>query len=110
MSTLGLANLGDRCAYGYAPIQHPALCACEHSEWAVFTRALSTAARKSRDGLVHQGDVRPLIAAIPHKHRGLLYRRARTEGLLVERGMEPSTDAAGRNTDKLSRVYELRAA
>lgn len=83
-------------------------CRCATDEWTVFVTALRTAARP--DGLIHQGDVRPLIQRIPHKHRGQLYRRARTTGLIAVVGKEPSTDAAGRNTDKDSRVYRLRGA
>ena len=57
------------------------------------------------------GDVRPLIRGrIAPKHIGSLYRRARSEGLLVDTGqLEPSTDAAGRNTDKQSRIYRVAA-
>ena len=78
-------------------------------EWAVFLAAVQQAAASSADGLVHQTAVRPLIAAIPPKHRGLLYRRARTEGLLREVGWEQSTDVAGRNGDKQQRIYEWKA-
>lgn len=28
MNTLGLDRLPDRCAHGFAPVQHPALCTC----------------------------------------------------------------------------------
>jgi hypothetical protein len=80
-------------------------CQCATSEWAMFVAALRKAARE--DGTIHQGDVRPLIQAIPHKHRGLMYRRARQEGLLVEDGWEQSTDVAGRNADKMARRYKL---
>lgn len=79
-------------------------------EWQVFLAAIKQAAAQSPDGKVHQTAVRPLIAAIPPKHRGLLYRRARNEGLLVEAGWEQSTDIAGRNGDKQQRYYELKGA
>lgn len=82
-------------------------CGCPN-EWAQFTSALKAAARP--DGLIHQTDMRPLIQRIPHKHRGQLYRKARTSGLIEEVGKEDSTDRAGRNTDKDQRVYRLRAA
>jgi hypothetical protein len=100
----GLAGRCPTCGYHLTKQR----CVCQHSEWAIFTAALRTAARE--DGTVHQGDVRPLIQAIPHKHRGLLYRRARQEGLLVEDGWEQSTDVAGRNSDKQQRRYRLAVA
>lgn len=105
-----LAAREDRCALGFAEIQHPRFCTCTHfqsDEWTQFVAALRKAARA--DGLIHQGDVRPLIQKIPHKHRGLLYRKARTEGLIEVVGKEPSTDTAGRNGDKDSRVYRWAA-
>lgn len=99
-----LATLPDRCGHGYHATQHPALCACAGpDEWTAFVNALRTATRP--DQTIHQGDVRPLIQGIPHKHRGLLYRKARTSGLIAVVGKEPSSDVAGRNTDKDSRVY-----
>lgn len=105
-----LANAPGRCEFGFSiEHQHPGLCGCrDGSEWATFLRALKTAAKS--DGTIHQTDVRPLIQAIPAKHRGTLYRRARTSGVIVEVGLEPSTDHAGRNADKLQRVYRLAAA
>lgn len=112
MNTLGLDQRADRCAHGFAAIQHPQCCACKvgvTSEWSVFLAALRSA---GHDGLVHQRDVRPLIRGrIEPKHIGTLYRRAKAEGLLVDTGdREPSDDTAGRNADKLDRIYELRAA
>ena len=77
-------------------------------EWTVFVRALRQAADPS--GLVSQTRVRPLIQTIPPKHRGLLYRRARQEGVLELVGKEGSTDYAGGNGDKEQRVYRLRGA
>jgi hypothetical protein len=100
----------DRCAHGFhLTTQHPELCSCtEGGEWATFVRAVRQAA--DAQGVVSQTRVRPLIASIPAKHRGLLYRRARKAGLLVEAGSEPSTDTAGRNGDKDQRVYKLGVA
>ena len=79
------------------------------SEWAVFVAAIRQAAR---DGEVHQSDVRPIIRGrIEPKHIGTLYRRAKAEGLLSDTGRrEPSNDVAGRNSDKLDRVYALVGA
>lgn len=111
MTTLGLDRLPGRCEHGFADVHHPAFCNCsERGEWVTFVRALKAAAALSPDGLVHQTHMRPLIAAIPHKHRGLLYRKARRLGLIAEVGREDSTDRAGRNTDKAQRIYELRSA
>lgn len=45
------------------------------------------------------------------RDRAREYRRAKSEGLLRDTGeREPSNDAAGRNTDKLDRIYELVGA
>lgn len=113
MSTLGLHLLPGRCSEGFdIATQHPDLCACpagtQTSEWALFKVALASAAR---DGRVHQADVRPLIRGrIQHKHIGTLYRRARSEGLLVEVDHERSDDVSGRNAGRLEPVYELRSA
>lgn len=110
MSTLNLERIPGRCPNGFAAVQHPRFCECaDLSEWAIFTAALRSAAR---DGVVHQSAVRPLIRGrIAPKHIGTLYRRAKTDGLLVDTGeREPSDDVAGRNSDKLDRIYELRAA
>jgi hypothetical protein len=105
---LGLANLAGRCAHGFAPEQS-SLHECDaFDEWATFRSALTAAAR---DGKVHQADVRPLIRGrIEPKHIGTLYRRARTEGLLVEVAHERSDDLEGKNAGRLEPVYELRAA
>lgn len=85
-------------------------CRCEDGEWSLFVAAVKQAARP--DGTVHQSDVRPLYRGkVNPKHVGPLYRRARSEGLLVDTGQrEPSSDVAGRNTDKLERVYRLVSA
>jgi hypothetical protein len=79
-------------------------------EWAVFKAALKAAVRA--DGTVHQADVRPRIRGrIAPKHIGQLWRRARSEGLVRDTGeREPSNDVAGRNADKLDRIYALRVA
>lgn len=84
-------------------------CRCPGGEWATFLAALRVAAV---DGIVHQSAVRPLIRGrIEAKHIGTLYRRAKAEGLLVDTGeREPSNDVAGRNTDKLDRIYKLVAS
>lgn len=104
MTTLGLDVYQDRCAHGYHTTQHPTFCACtEMSEWVIFRLALSQAAK---DGKVHQADVRPLIRGrIEPKHIGTLYRRARTEGLLVEVTHERSDDVVGKNAGRLEPVY-----
>jgi hypothetical protein len=97
----------DRCGYGYAPAQHPGLCRCQESEWAVFRAAVVASVRP--DGTVHQSDVRPRIKGrIEPKHIGGMYRRAKNVGLLVDTGeVEQSTDVGGRNTDKFSRIYRV---
>jgi len=101
-----LADRPDRCGLGFHVEQHPAICNCsEMGEWAVFTRALRRAA--DDHGRISQTDVRPLIQAIPHKHRGQLYRRAVAEGLIRPDGYEQSTDLKGRDTDKSQRRYRL---
>lgn len=107
-----LARRPNRCTHGYAPNQGcpdctPVAPVIGTGEWPLFVAVLRKVARP--DGTVHQGDVRPLIRGrIAPKHIGQLYRRARTEGLLVDTGdREPSSDSAGRNTDKTSRIYRL---
>jgi hypothetical protein len=78
------------------------------TEWAVFLKALRTSVDDR--GLISQTRVRPLIQSIPPKHRGQLYRRAMSEGLIRPDGYEPSTDLKGRNTDKPQRTYRWVAA
>lgn len=80
------------------------------SEWGVFVAAVKSVARE--DGTVHQCDMRPLIRGrIHHKTIATFYRRAKDARLLRDTGeREPSNDVAGRNTDKLDRIYELVAA
>lgn len=105
----GLALLPGRCQHGFHVTQRTLCEDCTPSEWSLFRTAVLSVVRD--DGTVHQGDVRPLIRGrIAPKHIGSLYRRARSEGLLVDTGqLEPSTDAAGRNTDKQSRIYRVAA-
>jgi hypothetical protein len=109
--TEALASLPGRCEHGnHLATQGCGLCTpvAPNSEFAIFIAALRSAA--GPDGLIHQTDVRPLIQAIPHKHRGTLYRKATAAGLIDAVGKEPSTDAAGKNLDKTQRVYRLRSA
>jgi hypothetical protein len=111
-----LAARADRCEHGYAQVQHPIFCPCPGAsvgggdEWSIFVAALRAAVRS--DGTVHQSDVRPHIRGrIEPKHIGQLWRRARSSGLVRDTGeREPSDDVAGRNADKLDRIYALRAA
>lgn len=79
---------------------------CTADEWAIFTTALRKARRE--DNTVHQCDVRPLIRGrVEPKAIGGYYRRARSLELIRDTGeKEPSSDVAGRNTDKDSRIYE----
>lgn len=118
MNTLGLHTRPGRCESGYdIKTQHPAFCKCSAgapvappTEWQIFTTALKAAVRD--DGSIHQADVRPLIRGrIEPKHIGQLWRRARSEGLVRDTGeREQSNDVAGRNADKLDRVYALGRA
>jgi len=105
------ATQPNRCSLGFALAHHPTFCACSDlGEYAVFVSALRQAVRQ--DGTVHQCDVRPLVRGrVAPKHVGTLYRRAKAEGLLADTGeREPSNDVAGRNADKLDRIYALRSA
>lgn len=108
MTTLAerLATYSDRCRYGFSiEHHHPLYCECtEGSEWAVFVAALKQA--RKPDGSVHVNDVRPLIKGrITSKHIGQLWQKARREYLLKLIGHEDSTDVAGKNADKIARVY-----
>ena len=111
MTTLGLANLPGRCSNGFdLATQHPGLCSCtDTSEWGVFVSALRQVAV---DGIVHQSAMRRLIRGrVQPKTIGTFYRRAKSEGLIRDTGeREPSDDVAGRNSDKLDRVYALAVA
>lgn len=82
-------------------------CTCPGGDWAIFTSALRKSVRA--DGTIHQRDVRPQIRGrVPAKSIGTFYRRAKAEGLIVDTGeREPSNDVAGRNADKLDRIYRL---
>lgn len=82
---------------------HAALDRTTADEWLTFTTALKQAVGPG--GFISQTRVRPLIQAIPHKHRGQLYRRAVRAGLIAPNGYEPSTDVRGRNTDKPQRTF-----
>lgn len=76
-------------------------------EWAIFLAALRASVRD--DGTVHVNDTRPKIRGrIEPKHIGTFWRRAASEGLISHKGWEESTDSAGRNADKLARVYTWR--
>ncbi len=114
--TTSLAAMRGRCSHGWAP-QQRALHDCPElapvapqSEWSIFRSAVTSTARD--DGTVHQCDVRPLVRGrIEPKHIGQLWRRARSEGLVRDTGeREQSNDVAGRNADKLDRVYALGRA
>lgn len=109
MSLDALALLPGRCQHGYHVTQRTLCEDCTPSEWSLFRTAVLSVVRP--DGTVHANDVRPLIRdRIPPKHIGSLYRRAKTDGLLVDTGIkEPSTDARGRNTDKDARIYKRAA-
>lgn len=102
-----LAAREDRCAHGYATKQHPALCDCPErptsDEWAIFLAALRTA---TRDGEIHQGNVRPLIRGrVAPKLIGSFYRKAKAQDLIEQVRKEQSDDTAGRNTHHDSPVY-----
>ncbi len=102
-----LAARPDRLPCGHHRA-HRCACRTEDGEWALFVAAIRQAA--DADGTVSQTRVRPLIRGrIQPKHIGSCYRRATASGLLVEVGREDSTDVAGRNADKLQRVYRLGA-
>lgn len=110
-ATLGLDRVAGRCPHGFAPQHHPTFCGCDLGEWFIFTTALREVAAE-HGGLVHQSAMRARIRGrIAPKHIGGFYRRARTEGLIEDTGdREQSDDAAGRNTDKLDRIYALAGA
>lgn len=114
-ATLALETYPGRCTHGFHPSQRtfhdcPAMPAAPTSEWSLFKAAVTSAARD--DGTVHQADVRPKIRGrIEPKHIGQLWRRARSEGLVRDTGeREQSNDVAGRNADKLDRIYALGTA
>lgn len=105
MTTLNLERLAGRCAHGFAPVQLSLCADCKPGEWHTFTTALRKAVRD--DGTIHQADMRPLIRGqVAPKHVGIFYRRAKSDGLIVDTGeREQSNDVAGKNTDKLDRIY-----
>ena len=107
-----LKSRSDRCgSCGYHPPTQGHGADCRGSdEWTFFVTALRNAV--GPDGLIHQGNVRPIIRGrVEPKHVGTFYRRAKSEGLIRDTGeREPSNDVQGRNADKLDRVYEWRAA
>lgn len=75
-----------------------------HHELAV-RNAIASAAH---DGLVNPNDVRPLIPEwVPSRAVGVIYRRLRQEGVLVEHDHVRSTDLKGRNSGKLVPRYRL---
>jgi hypothetical protein len=82
-------------------------CRCPGGDWVVFRDALLAVADKQ--GVIHQSAMRRLIRGrVPSKSIGQFYRRAKSEGLIVDTGeREPSDDVAGRNSDKLDRVYRV---
>lgn len=115
MNTLGLEHLAGRCANGFdIATQHdasnPHACPCDVGEWPTFLAAIRKAVRP--DGTVSNNDLRPHLQVIPHKHRGLLYRKATSAGVLelIRDRREPSTDTRGKNTDKDAKFYAVRSA
>jgi hypothetical protein len=78
--------------------------------WAFFVRTLRAKVRA--DGTLHVNDVREsLRGRVEPKQIGLLWRRARTAGLIHGGDeWEPSTDAQGGNADKVARVYRAGEA
>lgn len=111
--TLGLERLPNRCSNGYDLGPQHRFCTCTEKpadEWSIFQAAVRRATRP--DGTVSNNDLRPHIQAIPHKHRGLMYRRATSAGLLrlIPDRSEPSTDSRGKNTDKSANFYAVRSA
>ena len=117
-----LAALPGRCTHGYHPKQRhsctktpsPAWTSPQSpdssaGEWPFFVSVIRKVARA--DGTVHQGDVRPMIRGrIPAKHVGLLWKRARREGLVLEAGHERSDDELGKNAGRMEPYYRLSAA
>lgn len=62
----------------------------------------------AHDGLVNPNDVRPLIPDwVPSRAVGVIYRRLRQDGTLVEHDHVRSTDLKGRNAGKLVPRYRL---
>lgn len=121
-----LSSAAGRCAQGFdLATQHGTggFCRCSDpapvapdgggitaAEWSLFVAAVKAVVRP--DGEVHQSDMRPRIRGrIEPKAIGRCYRRAKAERLLVDtQRREESDDRAGRNTDKLDRIYALGVA
>lgn len=64
-----------------------------------------------QDGLLDPNHVRPLLAEhpeIPSKVIGLVYRRLRREGTLVEHDLVRSNDIRGRNSGRM--IFRYRVA
>jgi hypothetical protein len=62
----------------------------------------------AHDGLVNPNDVRPLIPEwVPPRAIGVIYRRLRQDGTLIEHDHVRSTDLKGRNVGKLVPRYRL---
>ena len=109
--TTALATRPDRCPDGYAPVQHPSLCACTDApaaadDWSIFKAALEQCAKES--GEVHACDMRRLVTGrIAPKTIAAFYSRARSraEGLLAEAGHERSNDERGRNAGRMEPFY-----
>lgn len=103
-----VAAVADRLVTGrpWASTNRPEASAGEGSEWSLFVSVLRQSVRA--DGTVHQTDTRHLIRRrIPAKHVGLLWKRARREGLVVEAGHERSDDEHGKNAGRMEPFYEL---
>lgn len=119
-----LAATPGRCTHGYHPAQghsctypsppaaawstspRASASAGEGSEWPLFVTILRRSVRA--DGTVHQTDTRHLLRGrIAPKHTGLLWKRARREGLVIEAGHERSDDEHGKNAGRMEPYYEL---
>ncbi|GAA2007843.1 hypothetical protein [Nocardioides kribbensis] len=101
-----LRNLPGRCTSCGSHLATQG-CTCPGGDWVIFTSALRTVADQT--GTIHQSAMRRLIRGrVAPKAIGTFYRRAKAEGLIVDTGeREPSNDVAGRNADKLDRIYRL---
>lgn len=100
-----LANRDNRCANGFAPIQHPSLCACDPGD--PFDRFVAILRENVRgDGTVHKNDVRKLTRglAAPRKVSSM-WRTAIGRGWIAEAGWERSNDVAGRNSHAPESYY-----
>lgn len=104
-----LKSRADRCSGCGSHVETQG-CQCDTDEWAIFVAALRSSV--DSDGLIHQSSMRPKIRGrIAPKSIGTFYRKAKDARLIVDTGdREPSDDVAGRNADKLDRIYRLVAA